>query len=293
MKIWNALVHPAKTALAGVALGLVLAGNSAIAVQSGGNPLRGADDHAAQQFLPSIEQLEVDTGIRSMLSTAQERGMPIEGSGSRSNETIDSNDGCSKESSQSVFHASDVTTASATVPSRDHSTAPTGLLANWFLKSESTNTSKTAGTSTSSTNPFSGVESLQLPATFKKIAINTLIAVTLGIFFIVIVRRRHLGPKKSKAVDRTALAIEQSISLGGKSELKVIRYGQHQVMVAMDASGIKSVVSLTPAFDSAMQMVEPPHEVDQPAPEKEPVNVEQFVNMIKQMESAYSSGNTR
>lgn len=247
MKIWNAFVQPATTAFAVVALGLVFTGNTAIALQSSGNPLRGAEDHAAraaQQFLPSIEQLEVAT-------------------------------------------------ASATVPSRDLSTAPTGELANWFLKSESTNTSKSADAATSSTSPFRGVESLQLPATFKKIAINTLIAVTLGVFFIVIVRRRHLGPKKSKAVDRAALAIEQSISLGGKSELKVIRYGQHQVMVAMDGSGIKSVVSLTPAFDSAMQMVEPPYEVDQPAPEKEPVNVEQFVNMIKQMESAYSSGNTR
>ena len=142
MKIWNALVQPATMAFAVVALGLVLTGNTAIAVQTNGNPLRGADDHAAQQFLPSIEQLEVAT-------------------------------------------------ASATVPSRDLSTAPTGELANWFLKSESTNTSKSADAATSSTSPFRGVESLQLPATFKKIAINTLIAVTLGVFFIVIVRRRH------------------------------------------------------------------------------------------------------
>jgi hypothetical protein len=54
--------------------------------------------------------------------------------------------------------------------------------------------------------------------------------------------------------------------------------------VAIDNGGIKSVVALEPSLETERENLEPAVESQPPAPLKEPVNIEQFVKMIRDME---------
>lgn len=131
---------------------------------------------------------------------------------------------------------------------------------------------------------FKGIESLKLDSTVVKIGLNTLLVLAASIGLIVVVRRTM--PRQAQAAKSPAgrLRIEQTLSLGGKAELKVVRCGLHQVLVAIDNGGIKSVVALEPSLETERENLEPAVESQPPAPLKEPVNIEQFVKMIRDME---------
>lgn len=131
---------------------------------------------------------------------------------------------------------------------------------------------------------FKGVESLKLDSTMVKIGLNTLLVLAASIGLIVVVRRTL--PRQAQAAKSPTgrLRIEQTLSLGGKAELKVVRCGLHQVLVAIDSGGIKSVVALEPSLEPDRENLEPAVESQPPAPLKEPVNIEQFVKMIRDME---------
>ena len=131
---------------------------------------------------------------------------------------------------------------------------------------------------------FKGIESLKLDSTVVKIGLNTLLVLAASIGLIVVVRRTM--PRQAPAAKSPTgrLRIEQTLSLGGKAELKVIRCGLHQVLVAIDNGGIKSVVALEPSLEPERENLEPAVESQPPASLKEPVNIEQFVKMIRDME---------
>ncbi len=59
--------------------------------------------------------------------------------------------------------------------------------------------------------------------------------------------------------------------------------------MAIDGGGIKSVVALEPALETEREHLEPAAESQPPTPLKEPVNIEQFVKMIKDMEGDFMS----
>lgn len=131
---------------------------------------------------------------------------------------------------------------------------------------------------------FKGVESLQLDSTIVKIGLNTLLVLAASVGLIMVVRRGLPRQAQASKSPTGRLRIEQSLSLGGKAELKVVRCGLHQVLVAIDSGGIKSVVALEPSLEPERENLEPPVESQPPAPLKEPVNIEQFVKMIRDME---------
>jgi flagellar biogenesis protein FliO len=131
---------------------------------------------------------------------------------------------------------------------------------------------------------FQGVESLQLNSTVVKVGLNTLLVLAASIGLIVVVRRGMPRQAQAAKPQTSRLRIEQTLSLGGKAELKVVRCGLHQVLVAIDNGGIKSVVALEPSLEPERENLEPPVESQPPAPLKEPVNIEQFVKMIRDME---------
>lgn len=154
-----------------------------------------------------------------------------------------------------------------------------------------------ADSASSRLKAFQGVESLQLDSTMVKVGLNTLLvlAATVGL---ILVARKTL-PRQPLAQPKPVgrLRIEQSLSLGGKAELKVVRCGLNQVLVAIDAGGIRSVVALEPALETEREHLEPAA----PSPlavaskdtvNKEPVNIEQFVKMIKDMEGDFMAART-
>ena len=139
---------------------------------------------------------------------------------------------------------------------------------------------------------FQGVESLQLNSTMVKVGLNTLLVLAASIGLILVVRKTWPKPAANQPRSVGRLQIEQTLSLGGKAELKVVRCGLNQVLVAIDGGGIRSVVALEPALETEREHVEPVPANAPPAAIKEPVNIEQFVKMIKDMEGDFMAART-
>lgn len=139
---------------------------------------------------------------------------------------------------------------------------------------------------------FQGVESLQLNSTLVKVGLNTLLVLAATIGLIVVFRKTL--PRQSTSPQRPVgrLQIEQTLSLGGKAELKVVRCGLNQVLVAIDGGGIRSVVALEPALETEQEHLAPASAGQPSVPPKEPVNIEQFVKMIKDMEGDFMAART-
>lgn len=144
---------------------------------------------------------------------------------------------------------------------------------------------------------FQGVESLQLNSTLVKVGLNTLLVLAATVGLIMVVRKTLPRQATSQPRPVGKLRIEQSLSLGGKAELKIVRCGLNQVLVAIDGGGIRSVVALEPALETEREHLEPAAQ-SQSAPDakepvnKEPVNIEQFVKMIKDMEGDFMAART-
>jgi flagellar biogenesis protein FliO len=114
-------------------------------------------------------------------------------------------------------------------------------------------------TTGSRATPFAGPASLELSETVRKIAFATAVSM-LGCVVLVFVAKLWQG-RRSPATQapsgggrnrNTAPRVEQSLSLGNKSLLRLVRVGNQQVLVATDATGIKSVLAIQPDFDSML-----------------------------------------
>lgn len=49
-----------------------------------------------------------------------------------------------------------------------------------------------------------------------------------------------------------ALRLVESVSLGNRCAVHLLRTGEHQVLVGVDAAGLKSLVALPPSFENAI-----------------------------------------
>jgi flagellar biogenesis protein FliO len=273
------------------------------------NPLREGDAGYLQQLLPSLQKIQAESNAGGVGSnTASEQFAPQSLSAQASG-----NEQLGNQSNAGLWRP-EPTPQLPTPPANVNQTearfadsrpiAPSpevGSVSNSAVTPATGKTNpKSTATTTSGSNlskgspsrseglgklaAFNGVESLKLDSTVVKIGLNTLLVLAASIGLIVVVRRSL--PRQAQAAKSAAgrLRIEQTLSLGGKAELKVVRCGLHQVLVAIDNGGIKSVVALEPSLETERENLEPTVESQPPAPLKEPVNIEQFVKMIRDME---------
>ncbi len=103
------------------------------------------------------------------------------------------------------------------------------------------------------TKKATGLLNLELDSTVKKIILNTLLVLAVAVAFVYGLRKSKRGQASASTKPKPAIGIEQTLALGNKATLKLVRVGDHQVLIAMDSSGVKSVVSLHEPF---MQSVE-------------------------------------
>ncbi|MFM7563822.1 MAG: flagellar biosynthetic protein FliO [Planctomycetota bacterium] len=273
------------------------------------NPLREADAGYLQQLLPSLQKIQDESstaGVAGNTSSVQfaPQGLPTqvgggEQLGSQSNAGLWRPEPTQQmpttpsavDQTEARFADSRPNAPWPEVGSVSNSAVMTGSgKAN--PKSPATTTSGTAlgkGSPKQSEGlgklaAFKGVESLKLDSTVVKIGLNTLLVLAASIGLIVVVRRTMPRQVQAAKSPTGRLRIEQTLSLGGKAELKVVRCGLHQVLVAIDNGGIKSVVALEPSLEPERENLEPAVESQPHAPLKEPVNIEQFVKMIRDME---------
>lgn len=243
---------------------LFLLGGTAIAQ---GNPLRADEPSYLQQILPRLQQLELDS------KAAEAR---VADSGHRADNASD------RTWTQMESHVRR--------PMPDDSTAGTTYLTSQPTPSpaeiRASDSTQTTIKSSGERRPFAGVESLQVSSTLQKIALNTGLVIVASLALMVVVRRSWPGAKPLNRPAASVIRVEQSLNLGGKAELKVVRCGLNQVLVAIDAGGIKSVVPLEPALNVEEEIAEAAEPAVNP-PFKEPVNIEQFVQRIKAMESEF------
>lgn len=285
------------------------------------NPLREGDAGYLQQLLPSLQRIQAESENPAAVAASNpEQGSRFIGQPSSPESFAAS--GPAAETNLGTWRPEQASPNSFPAqPSPDQliegtatGLAPTGAPPTWPVASEATassaaglnrinevsptagspkptNSGSASGLSGSKSqglgklSAFKGVESLQLDSTMVKIGLNTLLVLAASIALIVVVRK-GLPKQVAAAAQRQAgrLKVEQSLSLGGKAELKVVRCGLHQILVAMDNGGIKSVVALEPGLETEREHLEPEPENQPPAPLKEPVNIEQFVKMIRDMD---------
>jgi flagellar biogenesis protein FliO len=123
----------------------------------------------------------------------------------------------------------------------------------------------------SSRQPFAGPAGLEVSGSVRQLAFATLVSL-LGVVVIVVVTKAvRRQPGVARPASTAAPHVEQSLSLGNKSLLRVVRVGKQQVLVATDATGIRSMVAIPGEFS---ELVEEPAE-EQVTPEQE-----QFFNHL-------------
>jgi hypothetical protein len=111
--------------------------------------------------------------------------------------------------------------------------------------------------------PFQGYSNLKIGETIQNLAINTGLVLVVAVAFLLLVKGRNGWSGSAQTAAKPAkqapvCQIEQTIPLGGKSVLKVVRIGGQQLAIAMDTGGIKSVVSLASGFDEALESAAEP-----------------------------------
>lgn len=288
---------------------LIILGGLTSQLEGQENPLREGDAGYLQQLLPSLQKIQAESnsvGVGGNTASEQfaPQGLPVQVGGSEQ---------LGNQSNAGLWRPEQPTQLPAPPTSVDQTEArfadsrpnapwqEVGIVSNSAAAPSSGKSNpKTTPTSTGGVNlskgassrsegigklaAFKGVESLKLDSTVVKIGLNTLLVLAASIGLIVVVRRTM--PRQAQATKSPTgrLRIEQTLSLGGKAELKVVRCGLHQVLVAIDNGGIKSVVALEPSLEPERENLEPAVESQPPAPLKEPVNIEQFVKMIRDME---------
>lgn len=197
--------------------------------------------------------------------------------------------GAADHDADQTIHDSQVRQASADLAEtdRDRQIEPEGklLMAGREAVSEPSESNAKVGQSAAadatdsekSPEPFQGFNNLQLGETVKKLAINTGLVLVVAVAFILITKKNKLGSATStKPLKATPVChVEQTVSLGGKSLLKVVRIGSQQLAIAMDTGGIKSVVSLTSGFEEALETASEP---------ETPPNLDHLLEIMKHLD---------
>jgi flagellar biogenesis protein FliO len=101
--------------------------------------------------------------------------------------------------------------------------------------------------------PVQPLPGLELSGTLKKIILNTILVLAVAVTFIYIATKTRRNGVIPGGKPRSNIAIEQTLSLGNKAVLKIVRIGEQQVLIAMDATGVKSVVSLQEPFLNGLE----------------------------------------
>lgn len=134
------------------------------------------------------------------------------------------------------------------------------------------------------TGSFSGFRQVPLNDTVKKLAINTGLVLVVAVALLLVMKKRTGTSSTGNAnKHQAAVEIEQTVNLGGKSVLKIVRIGAQQLAIAMDPGGIKSVVSLSSGFAETMESV---------AEEEPIVPPHHWMEIMKQLERARDQANS-
>jgi hypothetical protein len=81
-----------------------------------------------------------------------------------------------------------------------------------------------------------------------------------------LVCRRWLRRLPGPGVGGSRMALVETLPLGNRCLLHLVRVGRQQVLVGLDGAGLKSVVALPEAFDEALAKAQ-----DEPAAEAPPI----------------------
>ena len=100
-----------------------------------------------------------------------------------------------------------------------------------------------------SPNPASTPEKINLGQTIQKIGISTLCVLAICIGLLFVVKRFGVGMPATGSVNSNQSHIVDTLPLGQKASLQIVRIRKQEVLVARDASGIKSITCLPMTFD--------------------------------------------
>jgi flagellar biogenesis protein FliO len=102
---------------------------------------------------------------------------------------------------------------------------------------------------------------------------NLAFVLLVGIGFIVI-SKQWLKPqaslKKESSDHTSSLRVTEELVLEGKTSIRVIQWKDSEILVASDATGVRSMVALTPNFSDTLDQVETEFEERESEPEKVP-----------------------
>ena len=83
--------------------------------------------------------------------------------------------------------------------------------------------------------------------------------VVLGLCVVTLwVIRRWVNPQPQAGVGPRALELKETLSLGNRCSLHLVQLGKREVLVGVDAAGIKVIVPLPHAFDDVLAQTEMP-----------------------------------
>ena len=92
----------------------------------------------------------------------------------------------------------------------------------------------------------------------KHLAINTCIVLCFGLGIIVVAKKYFKGsaPRAKKATETNTIEIKSTLKLSPKSSLHLVEANDQRVIVAIDQTGIKSMIRLTESFASTLDSIE-------------------------------------
>ncbi len=92
----------------------------------------------------------------------------------------------------------------------------------------------------------------------KRLGINTVVVMCFGIGFILVAKKFFNGtsPKAKKSVNKATIEIKSTLKLTPKSCLHLVEANDQQLIVAVDQTGIKSMVRLNESFASTLDSIE-------------------------------------
>ena len=99
--------------------------------------------------------------------------------------------------------------------------------------------------------PGSG-KKIDLGHTIQKIGLSTLGVLAACVVFLVGMKKFGVTGQSFQSENRNESAIQETISLGSRCQIQVVKIDKHKVVVARDANGIKSVTHLPPTFEDEL-----------------------------------------
>lgn len=105
--------------------------------------------------------------------------------------------------------------------------------------------------------PDAWPEAPDAAAMLKRLVVGTAIVLALCVGTLLVGQRWLRGaPKRATAGDK--LRLIETVSLGNRCSVHLLQAGEHQVLVGIDSTGVKSLVPLPPSFEQAISEARSP-----------------------------------